>query len=130
MSNKKEIKELYEQLACLRDIIILIEQAGDNVPQVMCKLAVEKSQQITCMLAQMGGEMHYKALEVPIYAAWHDTAQEHEDIEGAVDEESEEELSLVEEDNEDDSPWSVCEEDDIDVELDEEPDEEDEPIEA
>lgn len=47
-----QTKSLVEHLAELRDLLIVIEQGGEKTPDVLYKLAVEKSQTITAIVEQ------------------------------------------------------------------------------
>lgn len=68
-----------EQLSQLRDLLIVIERGGDKSPDVLYKLAIEKSQKITQLVEQWRNEAAPSQVEVPAeYALWLDGKTEEE----------------------------------------------------
>ena len=68
-----------EQLSQLRDLLIVIERGGDKSPDVLYKLAMEKSQKITQLVEQWRNEAAPSQVEVPAeYALWLDGKTEEE----------------------------------------------------
>ena len=68
-----------EQLSQLRDLLIVIERGGDKSPDVLYKLAIEKSQKITQLVEQWRNEAAPSQVEVPAeYALWLDGKTEQE----------------------------------------------------
>lgn len=68
-----------EQLSQLRDLLIVIERGGDKSPDVLYKLAIEKSQKITQLVEQWRKEAAPSQVEVPAeYALWLDGKTEEE----------------------------------------------------
>ena len=68
-----------EQLSQLRDLLIVIERGGDKSPDVLYKLAIEKSQKITQLVEQWRNEAATSQVEVPAeYALWLDGKTEEE----------------------------------------------------
>lgn len=68
-----------EQLSQLRDLLIVIERGGDKSPDVLYKLAIEKSQKITQLVEQWRNEAAPSQVEVPAeYALWLEGKTEEE----------------------------------------------------
>lgn len=74
-----DTKYIAEQLSQLRDLLIVIERGGDKSPDVLYKLAIEKSQKITQLVEQWRNEAAPASVEVPAeYALWLDGKTEEE----------------------------------------------------
>ncbi len=73
MDYKEYNAYIVEQLTELRDLLIVIERGGDKSPDVLYKLAIEKSQQITECVVRWREEAAPEAVSVPAeYAEWLD----------------------------------------------------------
>lgn len=71
MNSKENTDYLVEQLTELRDLIILIERGGNDTPDVLYKLAIEKSNHITSYIQQWREEAAPCEVQVPAeYAEW------------------------------------------------------------
>lgn len=84
MSNNNSSQPIYEQLVGLRDLVVLIEQQGANLPDVVYKLAIEKSRQISAMLEEMHNNATPATMEYPECLDWCDNA--HNTIESVCQE--------------------------------------------
>lgn len=100
MSNNNISQPIYEQLSSLRDLVVLIEQQGANLPDVVYKLAIEKSQQISAMLEEMHNNATPATMEYPDSLNWCDNA--HNTIESVCKE------VCNKEDVTDDEPTLLC----------------------
>lgn len=71
MNSKEYTDYLVEQLTELRDLIILIERGGNDTPDVLYKLALEKSRHITSYVQQWREEAAPAEVQIPAeYAEW------------------------------------------------------------
>lgn len=83
-----DTKYIAEQLSQLRDLLIVIERGGDKSPDVLYKLAIEKSQKITSLVEQWRNDAAPAQVELPEeYALWLDGCTEEEAAEDAQPEE-------------------------------------------
>ncbi len=65
MNSKEYTDYLVEQLTELRDLIILIERGGNDTPDVLYKLALEKSRHITSYVQQWREEAAPAEVQIP-----------------------------------------------------------------
>lgn len=73
MDNNKQSRYIIEQLAELRDLLIVIERSGDTAPDILYKLAIEKSQKITQLIEQRCQEVAPSPVVIPQeYDEWLD----------------------------------------------------------
>lgn len=72
MSNNNSSQPIYEQLVGLRDLVVLIEQQGANLPDVVYKLAIEKSRQISAMLEEVHRNATPATMDYPDGLNWCD----------------------------------------------------------
>lgn len=84
MNKNNSSQPIYEQLVGLRDLVVLIEQQGANLPDVVYKLAIEKSQQISAMLEEMHNNATPATMVYPDSLNWCDSA--HNTIESECEE--------------------------------------------
>lgn len=74
-----DTKYIAEQLSQLRDLLIVIERGGEKSPDVLYKLAIEKSQKITQLVEQWRNEASPANVEIPTeYALWLEGKTEEE----------------------------------------------------
>lgn len=81
MDSSKYTRNIAEQLSQLRDLLIVIERSND-APDVLYKIAIEKSQHITSLVEEWRAEVDPAPVEIPAeYASWleNDTETEPED---------------------------------------------------
>lgn len=81
MDSSKYTRNIAEQLSQLRDLLIVIERSND-APDVLYKIAIEKSQHITSLVEEWRAEVDPVPVEIPAeYASWleNDTETEPED---------------------------------------------------
>lgn len=79
MNNKEYSADIAGQLSELRDLLIVIERGGDKSPDVLYKLAIEKSRQITDLVSRWRSEANPMPVEIPDeYALWLDGKTEEE----------------------------------------------------
>lgn len=76
--------KIAEQLSQLRDLLIVIERSGDSAPDVLYKVAIEKSQNITALVETLRAEANPAPVEIPAeYDLWinnaEDAVQEQDD---------------------------------------------------
>ena len=65
MDSSKYNQNIVEQLSQLRDLLIVIERSGDTAPDVLYKIAVEKSQHITALVEAWRDEANPAPVEIP-----------------------------------------------------------------
>ena len=71
MTTTKHTSHIAEQLSQLRDLLIVIERGGDTSPDVLYKIAIEKSQYITTLVEAWRDESNPMPVEIPAeYAQW------------------------------------------------------------
>lgn len=71
MNSKEYTDYIVEQLTELRDLIIVIERGGKEAPDVLYKVAIEKSRHITSYMQQWREEAAPDKVQVPAeYAEW------------------------------------------------------------
>lgn len=95
----KDPQYIAEQLSQLRDLLIVIERGGDKSPDVLYKLAIEKSQQITQLVEQWRQESNPPGVEIPLeYDLWVEgkTEEEAKELTEPTAEEASVELSAIE----------------------------------
>ncbi len=89
MNNKEYSADIAGQLSELRDLLIVIERGGDKSPDVLYKLAIEKSRQITYLVSRWRDEANPMPVEVPAeYALWLDGKTEEEVADLSLENES------------------------------------------
>lgn len=70
MDSSKYTRNIAEQLSQLRDLLIVIERSND-APDVLYKIAIEKSQHITSLVEEWRAEVDPAPVEIPAeYASW------------------------------------------------------------
>ncbi|MBO7317114.1 MAG: hypothetical protein J6U43_00125 [Bacteroidales bacterium] len=70
MDSTKHTRNITEQLSQLRDLLIVIERS-DDAPDVLYKIAIEKSQHITSLVEAWRAEADPTPVEIPAeYAMW------------------------------------------------------------
>lgn len=85
MNNTEHTQNIIEQLSQLRDLLIVIERGGSSAPDVLYKLAIEKSQQITSLVEAWRVDAKPQPVQIPAeYEQWLDT----EDVEEQLVEEA------------------------------------------
>ena len=73
MNSKEYTATIVGHLSELRDLLIVIERGGDKTPDVLYKLAIEKSHRITDLVNRWRDEAAPLAVEIPAeYAQWLD----------------------------------------------------------
>lgn len=73
MKEMNNSQYIAEQLMQLRDLLIVIERGGESSPDILYKLAIEKSQKITSLVEQWREVVAPPAVELPTdYALWLD----------------------------------------------------------
>lgn len=73
MNNTEHTHNIVEQLSQLRDLLIVIERSGDSAPDVLYKIAIEKSQQITSLVEAWRTEADPQPVQIPAeYEQWLD----------------------------------------------------------
>ena len=98
MDNNKNSRYIVEQLSELRDLLIVIERSGDTAPDILYKLAIEKSQKITLLIEQRCQAAVPRPVEVPQeYEVWSDEATDDAVVEEPVELSIEELMPQVEE---------------------------------
>ncbi len=65
MENIKQTTYIAEQLSQLRDLLIVIERGGEKSPDILYKLAIEKSQNITAFIEQWYKEVAPEVVQIP-----------------------------------------------------------------
>lgn len=76
MDSTKHTRNITEQLSQLRDLLIVIERS-DDAPDVLYKIAIEKSQHITSLVETWRAEADPAPVEIPAeYAMWIDNDTE------------------------------------------------------
>ena len=86
MDNNKNSRYIVEQLSELRDLLIVIERSGDTAPDILYKLAIEKSQKITLLIEQRCQAVVPRPVEVPQeYEVWSDEAIDDAVVEEPVE---------------------------------------------
>ena len=76
MDSTKNTRNITEQLSQLRDLLIVIERS-DDAPDVLYKIAIEKSQHITSLVEAWRAEADPAPVEIPAeYALWIDNDTE------------------------------------------------------
>lgn len=89
MNNKEYSADIAGQLSELRDLLIVIERGGDKSPDVLYKLAIEKSRQITDLVSRWRDEANPTPVEIPAeYALWLDGKTEEEVADLSLENES------------------------------------------
>ena len=79
MNDMKYTTVIAEQLSELRDLLIVIERGGDKSPDVLYKLAIEKSAKITSLVEQWREDAAPEPVTIPAeYAEWVDGKTEEE----------------------------------------------------
>lgn len=74
MNSTERNQYISEQLSQLRDLLIVIERGGDTAPDVLYKIAIEKSQHITALVEAWRAEANPAPVEIPAeYAQWLDS---------------------------------------------------------
>lgn len=84
MDSSKYNQNIVEQLSQLRDLLIVIERSGDTAPDVLYKIAVEKSQYITTLVEAWRTEANPAPVEIPAEYAMYFNDQ---DVDAVVPEE-------------------------------------------
>ena len=65
MDSNKHNQNIVEQLSQLRDLLVVIERSGDAAPDVLYKIAIEKSQYITTLFEAWQAEANPAPVEIP-----------------------------------------------------------------
>lgn len=65
MNNSKHNQNIVEPLSQLRDLLVVIERSGEAAPDVLYKIAIEKSQYITSLVEAWQAEANPAPVEIP-----------------------------------------------------------------
>lgn len=81
MENKEYTANIVAQLSELRDLLIVIERGGEKTPDILYKLAIEKSQKITDLINQWREDADPEPVEIPAeYEQWLDNVTSDEAV--------------------------------------------------